>query len=68
MSKQNITYFPNLLHVFNQETSNPETKDKVSVEAENLDHKDATEIKAEEGTYAQQLTDVEMLKSEREGN
>ncbi|KAK8466730.1 hypothetical protein PHAVU_008G154713 [Phaseolus vulgaris] len=50
-----------------QETSNPETKDKVSVEAENLDHKDATEIKAEEGTYAQQLTDVEMLKSEREG-
>ncbi|XP_052729498.1 uncharacterized protein LOC128195557 isoform X3 [Vigna angularis] len=50
-----------------QETRNPETKDKVNTVAENLGHKDVTEIKAEEGTYAQQSTEVEMPKSERDG-
>ncbi|XP_014524009.1 titin homolog isoform X6 [Vigna radiata var. radiata] len=50
-----------------QETRNPETKDKVSRVAENLGYKDAIEIKVEEGTYAQQSTEMEMPKSERDG-
>ncbi|CAJ1783760.1 unnamed protein product [Sphenostylis stenocarpa] len=49
-----------------QETENPETKDNVSIVAENLDDKDETEIRAEEGTYTKQSTDVEIPKSERE--
>jgi len=54
--------------VFNQETRNSETNDKIITVAENLHHKDETEIKEEEGTYAQKSTEVEMLQSEREGN
>ncbi|XP_027927967.1 titin isoform X21 [Vigna unguiculata] len=50
-----------------QETRNSETNDKIITVAENLHHKDETEIKEEEGTYAQKSTEVEMLQSEREG-
>jgi len=77
LNKQNISYFPNLLnkyytyitpHIFIQETNNPETKDNVSTGAEYLDNKDANEVRAEEGTYVKQLTNVEIPKSEIKGN
>lgn len=55
------------MYLFNQETEKPETKVNVGIVTEKLD-KYASEIRSEEGTDAKQLTDVEIPKSEIEGN
>jgi len=76
LNKQNISYFPNLsnkyfaiitLHIFIQETNNPAIEDNISTGAKDLDNKDAIEVRAEEGTYVKQLTNVEIPNSEIKG-
>jgi len=57
-----------MLSVFNQETDKPETEDNVGIVTEKLENKHASEIRSKEGTDAKQLTDVEIPKSEIEGN
>lgn len=42
--------------------------DNVRIVREKLDNKDVSDIRLQEGTDAKQLTDVEISKSETEGN
>ncbi|XP_047177640.1 golgin subfamily B member 1-like isoform X4 [Vigna umbellata] len=46
-----------------QETEKPETKNIVNIITKNFDEKDASEIRAEEGSYDKQVTEVERSNS-----
>lgn len=50
-----------------QETEKPETKNIVNIITKNFDDKDASEIRAEEGSYDKQVTEVERSNSLTEG-
>lgn len=50
-----------------QETEKPETKNIVNIITKNFDDKDASEIRAEEGSYDKQVTEVERSNSLTQG-